>query len=195
MRRFFKQLNVAVLAILVAICLWVSPVAAQTFGFTTLADPLEGTGSYPYQGTFAEGISGGNVVGYYNDSSSINHSFLYSGSTYTTLNVPATISSAYGISGSNIVGYYNNISGNHGFLYNGSTFTTLDDPSGIGNTVAYGISGGNIVGYYNNHGFLYNVSTYTTLNVPWTAYGTYAYGICGCNVVGVYNDGSGQGQR
>jgi hypothetical protein len=47
--------------------------------------------------TYAYGISGNNVIGYYNDASS--------SSTY-----------AHGISGNVVVGYYKNASGTHGFL-------------------------------------------------------------------------------
>src|SRR5216684_3594996 len=48
-------------------------------GFVTLDDPLA-TG-----GTFASGVSGNNIVGYYYDATGY-HGFLYDGTSYTTLN-------------------------------------------------------------------------------------------------------------
>jgi hypothetical protein len=50
------------------------------------------------------GISGNNIVGYYQTSTNT-YAFLYNGSNYTTLSVPgATQASANGIDGNNIVG-------------------------------------------------------------------------------------------
>ena len=77
--------------------------------YATLDAPL-GT-----NGTYAQGISGSCIVGYYEDSSDLDHGFLYNGSTstYTTLDDPLASpdgkvngTRAYGISGSNIVGAY-----------------------------------------------------------------------------------------
>jgi len=53
-----------------------SSVRAQTY--TILDDPLG------VNGTYVNGISGNNIVGYYVDSSGHNNGFLYNGSTYTT---------------------------------------------------------------------------------------------------------------
>jgi len=177
-------------------------VQAQTY--TTLDNPA-GTG-----GTYAYGISGNNIVGWYANSSGWQLGFLYNGSTYTTLTDPLSVQStmhgpvpngnyAYGISGNNTVGLYywnapvNGVNGYSGFLYNGSTYTTLSDPLSV-STSAQGIDGNNIVGYYNdssfnNYGFLYNGSTYTTLADP-LGTKTYAYGISGNNIVGLYMDSS-----
>ena len=101
--------------------------AAQTqYTYTTLDDPLAGAQSGPSgtQGTFAQGISGTNIVGYYIDTNSFAHGFIYDGWTWTTLDdpmgnhVPGGLGTyAQGISGTNIVGYYtdsNNVA--HGFL-------------------------------------------------------------------------------
>ena len=122
-------------------------------------------GSYTYttldvpgaSSTYAVGIDGSNIVGYYSNGSDY-HSFSYDGSTYTTLGVPgATSTYAYGIDGGNIVGLYSDAGGTHGFSYDGTTYTTLDAPGAI-DTRAYGIDGNSIVGYYNDgsgyHGFL-----------------------------------------
>jgi autotransporter-associated beta strand protein len=174
-----------------------TPALAQTITYTRLDDPLA---TQPY-GAAAFGISGNNIVGYYVDSSSVFHRFLYNGSTYTTLDDPlgAGETIAQGISGNNIVGWYVDSSDiYHGFLYNGSGYTTLDDPLAAQpyGTVAYGISGNNIVGTYSDssgkyHGFLYNGSGYRTLDDPLGVGATYPQGISGNNIVGYYEDSSG----
>jgi len=99
-------------------------------------------------GTFAEGISGNNIVGWFLDASGNDHGFIYNGSTYAELDYPGeTNTQILGISGSDMVGRYKDSSGNqHGFLYDGSTFTTLDVPS-ASQTIAYGIDGNEVVGY------------------------------------------------
>ena len=180
-----------VLAVAFSIGLLASPAIAQTF--ITLDVP-GATG-----GTFAEGISGGNIVGYYNDSTG-SHGFLYDGSTYTTEQYPSYRNGdAFGISGNNIVGDYEDQSYKaHGFLCNGSTWATIDDPLGAMGTQAKGISGSNIVGYYidsslNSHGFLYNGLTYTTLDDPLATNGSRIFGISGNNIVGAYEVMSGSG--
>ena len=141
--------------------------------------------------TYAYGISGTNIVGYYQDSNAFAHGFVYNGKTYDTLDVLNAIhTEAYGISGKNIVGAYMDSSRYwHGFLYNGRTCTTLDVPNAL-DTYAYGISGKNIVGYYvdswnHSNGFLYNGKTYTTFDVP-DAWQSAAFGISGRNIVGEY---------
>lgn len=106
--------------------------------------------------TFAQGVSGTNIVGYtdYN-------AFLYNGSSYTALFVPGAqgASIGKGISDNNIVGYYSykDYSGGEiskGFLYNidSQTYTSLSVPLDALNnatvTCAEGISGNYIVGYY-----------------------------------------------
>jgi hypothetical protein len=80
-------------------------------GFTTLDDP-SATG-----GTYAWGIDGRNIVGYYTDKTG-DHGFLYNGSSYTTLDDSlGTDTVASGISGNSIVGSYFDGSIRHGFLY------------------------------------------------------------------------------
>jgi hypothetical protein len=139
--------------------------------------------------TFAMGIDGTNIVGYFNyTDAGKSRAFLYDGSSYTTLKVPGATQGAWavGISGSNIVGYYANAWANHGFLYDGSVYTTIDVP-GSSRTWANGIDGDNIVGYYRQltgtYGFLYNGTEYARIDVP-GADGTYATGISGNNIVG-----------
>jgi len=72
-------------------------------------------------GTVAEGINdAGQIVGYYLDSSQVAHGFLYSGSTYTTIDDPlgtkGTVAQGINDAGQ-IVGYYIDSGGNtHGFI-------------------------------------------------------------------------------
>ncbi len=183
-----------IVALVLGVCLLgfamsVTEASAETF--TTLDDPLA------VYGTFALGISGNNIVGYYQDASRQGHGFIYNGSTYTPVSSPIG-SPAFptSISGNNIVGYYGDPSSGYavGFLYNGTTYTTLHDLQGVDGTVPAGISGTNVVGSYFDssytaHGFLYNGSTYATLDDP-LATTTYPMGISGNNIVGYYDDSS-----
>ena len=155
-----------------------------------------------YGDTYAEGISGNNIVGFFGSESST-RGFLYNGSSYTTLTVPSTLNStlttwANGVDGNNIVGYYQNTSGRYeSFLYNGTSYSSLMVPGSL-DTYAGGISGNDIVGTYDTtssgpQGFWYNGSTYTTLSVPGAENNanTHAYGVSGNNIVGSYFDSSG----
>lgn len=162
---------------------------------------------FPGESTAATGISGGNIVGFYNNGASSSNGFVYDGTTYTTLSAPGASSGgpylvgpwekgtlAFGISGNNIVGWYTDANSVvHGFLYNGTAYATLDVPGGS-NTWAFGISGNNIVGTYEDasgyEGFLYNITTqtYTSLQVPGSTW-TEAWGIDGNNIVGWYRAG------
>ena len=197
--------------------------AAHSAVFTTLNDPgatntyLEGisgqeiVGAYnsyngvTYDGSswtplgndtyVAFGVDGPNVVGTY--SSGVNpNSFLYNGSSFTTLSDPNASfgTTAHGISGSTIVGYYFDYNGYaNGFIYDGTNYTTLNAPSAVNGTYVTGVDGNNIVGYYkdslsNFEGFLYNGGSWATLNDPNAVYGTYITGISGTNIVGRYYD-------
>ena len=126
--------------------------------FATLDDPLA-SNAPGIGGTWATGVSGKIVVGYYWNGTGITHGFVYDGSTYTNLddplapNEPGFGTYPEGISGNTIVGTYLDHTGGHGFVYNGSTFTTLDDPlTGPGmpgpNTVVNGVSGDTLIGYF-----------------------------------------------
>jgi hypothetical protein len=162
--------------------------AATTFAitYTTLDDPAAAPGY-----TFAQGISGGNIVGWYDDASGGAHGFLYNGSTYTTLDDPLAQTSGFteprAISGGNIVGdYYDNSGFYHAFLYDGSTYATLNIPGPVG------ISGGNIIN--NAYAYHFDGSIYATLNDPLAGpQGTYASGVFGGNIVGYYLDSSNFG--
>jgi uncharacterized membrane protein len=67
--------------------------------------------------TTAYGISGSNIVGYYEYEDGSRHGFLYDGTTWRTLDYPGAFNTyAYGISGNRIVGCFSDSSGQHGFL-------------------------------------------------------------------------------
>jgi hypothetical protein len=157
------------------------------------------------QDTYAQGISGGDVVGYYTDGGGVDHGFIYNGSTYTTFSASGAAETyAYGISGNDVVGWQRSTTGfEQGFLYNINSgyYTALAAGGGAGPLFAYGISGNNIAGYtlygaYSEEGVL--CTTYgnyfayendTILNVP-GAQDTIAYGIDGNNIVGQATTGS-----
>jgi hypothetical protein len=105
------------------------------------------SGYYPQP----QGISGNNVVGFYYDSSSYCHGFLYDGLTYTTIDNPLTggnLLCLNGISGNTIVGDYSAADGTfHGCIYDGSSFTDLNCPFGT-STFLTAISGNTVIGYY-----------------------------------------------
>ena len=73
--------------------------------------------------TYARGISGNDIVGfYYITFGGALQSFLYDGSSYTTLDVPgAEDIEATGISGNDIVGWYDDS--------NGDTYSFLATPA------------------------------------------------------------------
>jgi hypothetical protein len=143
--------------------------------------------------TYAEGVSGDNVVGFYNPGPG-EEGFIYNinNQTYTTLNVPGVsyASFAFGIDGNNVVGYYYDPL--QSYLYNitSQSYTTFGR-AGAETTYASGISGNYVVGdnyYYGvgDEGFLYNISSQTFTTLPFVP-----TGISGDNVVGggdfIYN--------
>lgn len=152
--------------------------------------------------TYAQGVSGTNLVGHYVDSGSVSHGFLYnSAAGFTNLDDPSGLSAQYygtyaeGISGTNIVGYY--VDSNavlHGFLYNGVTYTTFDDPANQGygeyGTYATCISGNYIGGYFTvmdagANGFMLTGTNYVTLHDPnGSEYECEIFGVDGGNAIG-----------
>jgi hypothetical protein len=149
-------------------------------------------------GTYIRGISGNNLVGYYDTPTHGARGFFYDGSSYTTLSDPlgapdGTI--AYGVDGNTVVGYYTDPSGvDHGFIYSGGTYTTLDNPLGVKGTILCGVSGNTIVGLYldsatNYNSFIYNGSTFTSLQDPLAAH-TYVSDLSGNTLVGETVDSS-----
>ena len=156
---------------------------------------------YPMEDTsFVVGISGQNIVGYWQGSiNSAFHGFLFDGSSYHTIDDPlnAGYSVLTGISGTNMVGWYYDAGAvSHSFLYNGSAFIPIDHPlagnGGNDGTRVSGISGNRIVGVYrdaaeNDHSFLFDGSNYSDLSYP----GFNAEGIDGNNIVGLSLNDSG----
>jgi hypothetical protein len=158
----------------------------------------------------AEAVYNASVVGTYYDANAKAHGFLFDGTNYSTLDVPASITTnasgpntyfgtyALGISSNGIVGWYTSPDGaNHGFLLTNRVYTTLDEPNAFLNTVASGISGSNIVGTFIDtgnvtHGFLLSGTNYTTLDDPialnaFFGGATDANGVDGNNIVGFYS--------
>jgi hypothetical protein len=177
-----------------------SGVVTQAATWTTLDDPVA------VNGTYAMGISGNNIVGYYSDANHVTHGFMYDGRNYKTLDDPWGNygTQANGIDGANIVGgYHQKLRGwggsyttvTHGFLYDGTSYKTLDPPGWLNFNYCTGISGSSIVGCYGDRngltqGYLYNGSSYRTVSVP-GATNTLANGISGSNIVGEYLDSKG----
>lgn len=110
--------------------------------FTTLDDPL-GT-----KGSRASGIDGSNIVGYYVDSLSVSHGYLYNGSTYTTIDDPlGKYNQARGSFGVEIVGEYQDVSnGLHGYIYNPRRDTNATpEPGSISMLIGIVISGAGLL--------------------------------------------------
>jgi hypothetical protein len=135
----------------------------------------------PGANTVAFGVNNiGQVVG-----SSAGSGFLYSGGSYTLLNVPGATGTTYA-AGTNdagqIAGVYSNVGApGHGFLYSGGIYTPFDDPLATNGTQPSGINNaGQIVGSYfaggTEHGFIDIGGVFTPIDVP-GAGSTYAYGI------------------
>jgi hypothetical protein len=150
-------------------------------------------------GTYARGIDGNNIVGYYFDTSFLGtgHGFLYNMATnlWKTLSEPNAGRDgtfATGISGNIVVGWYDDINRTQfGFEYNiaTNTWTTLS-------YFPLGIQGNKTVGYYydaqgHSHSFFSDGSTFTTLDDPNVdpLLSTTATGIDGNTVVGYYANG------
>ena len=146
--------------------------------------------------TFATGVSGNNIVGFYEGNDLLDHAFFYDGTTFFGIDPPGSHQAeALGISGQNVVGSFFDSNGvEHGFLYDGATSTTLDPP-GSSLTVATAASGNNVVGWFvdstGEHGFLYDGSSYTPLDPPNSSPAdntTTATAVSGNNVVGYYKN-------
>lgn len=151
-----------------------APHSFAQYQYTPIDDPL-GT-----EGTFAIGIDGSNVVGYYiavSGTPSNIHGFLYNNvsRSFTTLDDPlagplGTVATA--ISGTNIAGYYHDTNGVvYGFVYDGTNYTTVSGTAQTGGPTLYGISGGTFVGCSmdgNTYDGVYGTlgGSLTTLNDP-----------------------------
>jgi hypothetical protein len=145
------------------------------------------------KGTFAVGVSNGNVVGGYYSSSAANHGFLYNGS-YTPLDFPGSkTTTTSGISGNNIVGFYtDNVDRRHGFVFDGLDWSTIDYPN-QNYTVVTGITGNTVVGYFSDgtsiRGFEHVLGSpdYPSFGDPTPGVqATVPYGMSGGDIVGFY---------
>ena len=106
----------------------------------------------------------GSVSGFYIDSASVNHGFLFYNGNFTRLTYPgSTFTQALGVNDSNeVVGTYTDTSNmTHGFTWKAGVWQSIDDPNGIGSTVVNGINNaGTLVGFWGNvgagisHGFV-----------------------------------------
>ena len=168
-------------------CVWIAVVAASAYGTSWTWTTLDYPGA---NSTIFNAIDGNTILGQSSTGSYL-YSFLYNGTTWTTLpSYPsAPTASRFGISGSKIVGRYYDTKADHGFLDDGGTWTSLDFPGDVTATDPLGISGNNIVGWYeystpgsngfpqyHRCGFLYNGTTWTALNHP-NASATMAEGV------------------
>ena len=175
--------------------------SGQTFGFlydgsdwTTLAHP---PGGGARTDTFARGVSGDTVVGYYIESAAT-RGFVYENGAFRDLVVPgATGTFPDDIDGERIVGTFDNVAGTHAFIADDSLFQTLDHPLGtILGTFGTGVDGANVAGYYlslpdgSARGFLFDGSGFTAIDYP-GATDTTVHGIDDGRIVGSYVDAAG----
>jgi hypothetical protein len=144
----------------------------------------------------------GTIVGFYVDSSGIDHGFVLVNGKFTTVDVPgATGTLLYGINNHNVaVGWYTDSSDvTHGFSINAAMQVTTIDPPGTEFTNAWGINdNGKIVGTYIDSssgqytGFILVNGTYTTYTAPNGAILTEFTGVNNKGaMVGIFDDSSG----
>jgi probable HAF family extracellular repeat protein len=139
--------------------------------FTAITDPGAACASGIACGTFATGINGGgDIVGYYGDSTGVVHGFLYSGGNFTTIDYPGLScppgSGSIGC-GTFVFGINNNgqivgsvtlpvresdggfLITHYGFLDTGGNFIKIEHPDHPNNTFVTSVNnGGDIVGYF-----------------------------------------------
>jgi hypothetical protein len=123
--------------------------------------------------TYVTGIdTAGDVVGFYEDASRINHGFLLSSGTYTTIDYPGATQNTYlyGMNNSGQIVGITRGSISVGFLYNVQTrvFAEISYP-GAANTLPISINdGGTIAGWYQSpaalRGFELSGSTYRKIS-------------------------------
>jgi hypothetical protein len=144
--------------------------------------------------TWAAGIDGSTVVGYYENNSGY-HGFTENGGVYTTVVDASESTSLDGISGNTIIG---TLDGPEpaGFSETDGVYTILSDPADDSSSVLpAGIDGDTIVGSYtahfDNYGFVETDGVYTALTDPAATEDTLPTGISGDTIVGSYTDESG----
>ena len=98
------------LLIVLSLAVLVQAGRAWGYDFTTLDHPLAVNGTFPL------GVDDGRVVGFYRDSGSVAHGFVYNGVSYSSPEPPwATSAVAYDVWGNKIVGAYSDAVATHGF--------------------------------------------------------------------------------
>ena len=163
--------------------------------WTTLAHPPVGSGPID---TFARGVSGGTVVGYYIESLTTRGFVHDAAGAFRDVVIPgATDTSPDDVDGGQIVGTFDNATGTHAFVLDGALVRTIDHPLGtVLGTYGTGVDGTNVVGNYlslidgSAHGFLFDGSGFTAIDFP-GATDTTVNGIDGDRIVGSYVDPSG----
>jgi len=143
----------------------------------------------------------GQIAGTFSDAAGVNHGFLDTAGTITTINFPGSSSTnVFDVNdGGQMVGLYGDSADNaHGFLDNGGVFTPINYPGAVG-TVATGINtAGAIVGIWvdagnNVHSFLFSSDVFTSLDFPLSS-GTQATGINDSGEIsGTYTDAANAG--
>jgi hypothetical protein len=142
----------------------------------------------------------GNIYGCYHDLDYMGSMFGFTrttGGTFTSTNVPASMSNGATPDGSTIVGLYSDLSmmpsHDHGYVIQNGNFQPFDVPDST-LTWAWDITpSGSIVGEFRDaagvfHGFLRTAAGYTSIDFP-AAIGTHAIGINpGGAIVGTYTD-------
>jgi probable HAF family extracellular repeat protein len=154
--------------------------------------------------TFVWGINeAGEAVGTFQDAATPStHGFVYTGSSFLTLNdpsvTPSGFTAAFGINGlGDVAGLFSN-GVTHGYTNIGGNYATIDPPGSI-ETHALGINASDAVAgfFYDSvnttHGFLYRPGIgYTIIDPPGSTFTT-ADGINDAGqVVGYYTDGAGK---
>jgi probable HAF family extracellular repeat protein len=129
------------------------------------------TGPAGSQSSFVGGINdSGQIVGSYNNDpehTGVYHGFLYSGGTYTTIDVPGGEGGGTVVTNISDNGQIVGTFGGHSFLDNNGSFTDIDGPNNT--TTALDVNNlGQVVGYYIDsnhvaHGFIYNNGAFATL--------------------------------
>ncbi len=174
-----------------SVCLFALSLGLGVTSKSLPGDPTFTTIDFPGAAAFTLAVdinNSGEIVGRYIDIAGINHGFLLSGGTFTSVTFPGAVwTRAIGINSSgDIVGDYSLADARgdnvHGYLLHGGNFLPFDFP-GAATTVAVGIdTNGDIVGFYtlnlgNNtsvtgeggsriHGFLLSNGVFSSIDFP-----------------------------
>ena len=144
------------------------------------------------------------TVGFYIDGKGANHGFQKVGSTFSTIDFPATTSTPkvnqlLGLNGlGQAAGFYNDAAGNpHGYIHPNAPMFLVFTIAGATSTTATGVNEtGQVSGFFTDkalvtHGFLLNQGLFTILSFP-GATATQAFGLNNQGqVVGSYTDAAG----